>query len=99
VYSKSISQYPVYLKTPLNILMTQKMWYNPLLEDNCIMDKSRVERASPIFDWEQCWTRKYDFLVQTGPSNVFNPRKSCQNQAWLPCGNRKPETFPDIFPV
>ena len=57
--------------------MTEKMWYNLLLEDNYIMEetdhgqdyiKCRVERASPTVDWEHCW--RLARLSGLGPENM-----------------------------
>ena len=56
----------VYLKSPLKVAtMTQKQWYNLLLEDSCTMEigeggtkefiRCKVEIASPGTDWEKSW--------------------------------------------
>ena len=56
----------VHLTSTLNVCtMTQKQWYNLLLEDCCTMEigdggqrqyiRSRVELATNEVDWEKCW--------------------------------------------
>jgi hypothetical protein len=69
----------VYLETPLNVSkMSEKQWYRVLLEDYCTMEVDddgqqnnilcRIERASPITDWERSW--KLARLPGLGPENV-----------------------------
>ena len=69
----------VHLETPLNVRkMSKKEWYRVLLEEYCTMEmdqtgqqvniKCRVERASPLTDWEQSW--RLARLPGLGPENV-----------------------------
>ena len=69
----------VHLETPLNVRkMSEKEWYRVLLEEYCTMEidqtgqqvniKCRVERASPLTDWEQSW--RLARLPGLGPENV-----------------------------
>ena len=69
----------VHVDTPLNVsAMSEKQWYQVLLEDNCTMEvdmegnsrvkQCRVERASPGTDWENCW--RLARLPGLGPDNI-----------------------------
>ena len=72
----------VHQESPLNIFhMSERDWYNLLLEENCTMEvgnsdrwdnreyiKCRVERACPDTDWEQCW--RLARLGGLGPDNM-----------------------------
>ena len=69
----------VHLETPLNVsYMSEKQWYQFLLEDSCIMEVDmegnssmkmcRVERASPGTDWEKSW--RLARLPGLGPENT-----------------------------
>ena len=62
----------VHLYSPLNV-MTEKIWYKLLLEDNCIMEEGeyiqcRVERMAPNTAWEGCWALAR--LPGLGPDNT-----------------------------
>ena len=69
----------VHDESPLNVAhMTEKQWYQLLLEDTCTMEedngghrisiKCRVERANPEVDWERSW--RLARLPGLGPENV-----------------------------
>ena len=69
----------VHEESPLNVaLMTEKQWYQLLLEDSCTMEegnggqriliKCRVERANPEADWERSW--KLARLPGLGSENI-----------------------------
>ena len=69
----------VHVETPLNVSrMSEKEWYQVLLEDNCTMmvdiegnssnKMCRVERASPEADWENSW--RLARLPGLGPDNI-----------------------------
>ena len=68
----------IHEESPLNVaVMTEKQWYQLLLEDNCTMEevngqripiKCRVERANTETDWETSW--RLARLPGLGPENV-----------------------------
>ena len=79
-YSKDFFQIikQVHVKSSNIFTLSEKEWYKRLLEENCTMETveedvmqyimCRVERDSPMSNWEQCW--KLARLSGLGPSNI-----------------------------
>ena len=96
----------VHLESPLNVCkMTEKEWYTLLLEDTCTMEvveeggqreyiKCRVERASPMADWEHCW--RLARLSGLGPDNTSFLLKLLHQT--LPTQERVARTKPSTSP-
>ena len=96
----------VHLETPLNISkMSEKDWYRVLLEEYCTMEvdhtgqqvniQCRVERASPLTDWEKSW--RLARLPGLGPENVSFLFKLLHDL--LPTQERVARTKPTASPA